>query len=337
MKSSLILAASGALMASASPVLQDRRLHITTKVVEEWVTVTVTAGDVPVATVNAFKFLQHGPGRPMFSWHPQEASTTTVQPTSQAPAPVPTPSSSSIVVAAPPPAPETTSSTVIIVPVSSSTQQPAPTTAPAVVAAPPAATSTQQEPATTKVDSPAAPSAPSGSDYASTLLYHHNIHRSNHSAGAMTWGETYAQYAQQAAAGCKFQHDLTPGGGGYGQNIAMWGSTNKQTVQDVGAVKAGAQATTNMWYNGELLLWPVSDYGKENPDMSNFEGWGHFSQVVWKESQELGCYTQFCPQGTMSPDMDAWYTVCNYYPAGNMGGGYGKNVAPPLSEARIVA
>lgn len=208
MKSSLILAASGALMASASPVLQDRRLHLTTLVVEEWVTVTVIAPDMPVATANAFKFLQHGPGRPVFSPHPQEASTTTVQPTSQAPAPVPTPSSSSIVVAAPPPAPETTSSTVIIVPVSSSTQQPAPTTAPAVVAAPPAATSTQQEPATTKVDSPAAPSAPSSSDYASTLLYHHNIHRSNHSAGAMTWGETYAQYAQEAAAGCKFQHDL---------------------------------------------------------------------------------------------------------------------------------
>lgn len=134
----------------------------------------------------------------------------------------------------------------------------------------------------------------------------------------------------------------------------MWGSTNKQTVQDVGAVKAGAQATTNMWYNGELPLWPASDYGKANPDMSNFESWGHFSQLVWKESQQLGCYTQFCPQGTMSPDMDAWYTVCNYYPAGkfdlsksnlqsltlfpgNMGGGYGTNVAPPLSEARIVA
>ncbi|KAK3489010.1 CAP domain-containing protein [Neurospora hispaniola] len=332
MKSSLILAASGALMASASPILQDRRVHFTTKVVEEWVTVTVTAGGVPFATVNAFH--EHGPGRPVYSAHPQEASAATVQPTSQAPAPVPTPSSSSIVVVAPPPAPETTSSTVIIVPVSSSTQQPAPTTAPAVVAAPPATTSTMQERATTKVDSPA---APSGSDYASTLLYHHNIHRSNHSAGAMTWGETYANYAQQAAASCVFQHDLTPGGGGYGQNIAMWGSSDKQTVQDVGAVKAGAQATTNMWYNGELSLWPASDYGKANPDMSNFEGWGHFSQLVWKESKELGCFTQFCPQGTMSSQMDVWYTVCNYYPAGNMGGEYGKNVSPPLNEALVVA
>lgn len=334
MKTSLILAASGALMASASPVLQDRRLHITTKVVEEWVTVTVTAGDVPFATANAFH--QHGPGRPMYTApvRPQEPSTTVVQPTSQAPAPVPSPSSSSIVVVAPPPAPETTSSTVIVVPVSSSTKQPEPTTAPAVVAAPPAATSTKQEPATTKVDSPAAPGA---SDYASTLLYHHNIHRSNHSAGALEWGDSYAQYAQQAAAPCKFQHDLTPGGGGYGQNIAMWGSTNKQTVQDVGAAKAGAQATTNMWYNGELPLWPASDYGKENPDMTKFEDWGHFSQLVWKESKQLGCHTQFCPQGTMSQQMDVWYTVCNYYPAGNMGGGYGKNVAPPLSQARVVA
>ncbi|KAK3396250.1 CAP domain-containing protein [Sordaria brevicollis] len=336
MKSSLIIAASGALMASASPVLQDRRLHITTKVVEEWVTVTVTAGDVPFVTANAFH--QHGPGRPMYTApRPQEPSTTAVPTTSQAPAPAPEPSSSSVVVVAPPPAPETTSSTVIFVPVSSSTKQPEPepTTAPVVVAPPPATTSAQQEPAaTTKVDAPAAPAS---SNYADTLLYHHNIHRSNHSAGALSWGETYAKYAQQAAAACKFQHDLSPGGGGYGQNIAMWGSTNKQTVQDVGSVKAGAQATTNMWYNGELPLWPASDYGKENPDMSNFEGWGHFSQLVWKETQELGCYTQFCPAGTMNPQMDVWYTVCNYYPAGNMGGGYGKNVAPPLQQARVVA
>ncbi|KAK1781167.1 CAP domain-containing protein [Copromyces sp. CBS 386.78] len=328
MKGSMILAASGALMASASPVLQDRRIHFTTKMVEEWVTVTVTAGDVPFATANAFH--QHGPGRP----HHTKFFTTVVQPTSQAPAPVPTPSSSSIVVVAAPPAPETTSSTVIIVPVSSSTEQPAPTTAPAVVAAPAAATSTKQEPATTKVDSPAASSA---GDYADTLLYHHNIHRSNHSADAMTWGESYAKYAQEAAAPCKFQHDLTPGGGGYGQNIAMWGSSNTQVVLDKGAAKAGAQATTNMWYNGELPLWPASNYGNDNPDTSNFESWGHFSQLVWKESKEVGCYTQYCPKGTMSTQMDVWYTVCNYYPPGNMGGAYGKNVGAPLGQAGIVA
>lgn len=203
MKYSMILAASGALMASASPVLQDRRLHITTKVIEEWVTVTVTAGDVPFATANAFH--QHGPGRPVYSApvRPQEPSTTAVQPTSEAPAPMPTPSSSSVVVAAPPPAPETTSATVIVV-----TEQPKPTTAPAVVAAPPAATSTkQEEAATTKAAAPAA-AAPSGNDYASTLLYHHNIHRSNHSAGALEWGDSYAEYAAQAAASCKFAHDL---------------------------------------------------------------------------------------------------------------------------------
>ena len=50
--------------------------------------------------------------------------------------------------------------------------------------------------------------------------------------------------------------------------------------------------------------------------MTHFEDWGHWSQVVWQDSKVLGCYTQFCPQGTMSKDMDTWYTVCNYYPAG---------------------
>lgn len=56
----------------------------------------------------------------------------------------------------------------------------------------------------------AASSAPAAtpSDMASTAVYHHNIHRANNSAPAMTWGDTYAGYAATVAASCKFAHDL---------------------------------------------------------------------------------------------------------------------------------
>lgn len=63
-----------------------------------------------------------------------------------------------------------------------------------------------------KVATPSAPaqdaSAAKPSDLASTAVYHHNIHRTNNSAPAMTWGSTYAGYAATVAASCKFAHDL---------------------------------------------------------------------------------------------------------------------------------
>jgi hypothetical protein len=77
-----------------------------------------------------------------------------------------------------------------------------------------------------------------------------------------------------------------------------------------------AQAITQMWYNGEVGLYPSSSYGQANPDFSNFEGWGHYSQMVWVGSTQVGCAAQYCPAGTMEPSMAAWYSVCNYYPAG---------------------
>jgi uncharacterized protein YkwD len=57
--------------------------------------------------------------------------------------------------------------------------------------------------ATTVVNEAAAPT-----DFESTVVYHHNIHRLNYSAPAIEWGQTYADYAAETAAKCKFAHDL---------------------------------------------------------------------------------------------------------------------------------
>lgn len=103
------------------------------------------------------------------------------------------------------------------------------------------------------------------------------------------------------------------GGGGYGQNLAMWGSS--EDPESFGATASVARAASNGWYNGEVNLFPASDYGKDSPNMANFKEWGHFSQLVWRETKKVGCHSQFCPPGTMS-SMGSWYTVCNYSPAG---------------------
>lgn len=105
----------------------------------------------------------------------------------------------------------------------------------------------------------------------------------------------------------------TPGGGGYGQNIAMYASTDASSLTEETVV---AQAITEMWYNGELDLYPSNAYGQANPDFTNFEQWGHYSQIVWVGSTQVGCAAQYCAPGTMNPSMGAWYSVCNYYPAG---------------------
>ncbi|KAK8123197.1 hypothetical protein PG984_011867 [Apiospora sp. TS-2023a] len=163
----------------------------------------------------------------------------------------------------------------------------------------------------------------------------HNEHRSNHSAPEATWNERIAGYAANTAATCKYAHDMKQGDADYGQNIAMWGlSSGAEKLGDVGAIN---MAITDMWYNGELGLFLPSYYGEDSPDMQNFEKWGHFSQLVWKKSTGVGCQAQFCPKGTMNDAMDTWFMVCNYYPAGNMGGAYGSNVMRPLGKANIVA
>ena len=94
----------------------------------------------------------------------------------------------------------------------------------------------------------------------------------------------------------------------------MWGSSGD--AKGLGSTEAAAQGISGMWYNGELGLFPTSSYGKDNPDMSGFESWGHFTQMVWAGSSKVGCHSQYCPAGTMYQSMGSWFTVCNYHPAG---------------------
>lgn len=89
--------------------------------------------------------------------------------------------------------------------------------------------------------------------------------------------------------------------------------------------------------------------------MSNFGHWGHFSQVLWKDSKTVGCYTHTCTpsfdrllecksdgtsylsgvkRGNNGDGIPAQFTVCNYYPLGNMGGAY-DNVGAPKGHATV--
>ena len=110
----------------------------------------------------------------------------------------------------------------------------------------------------------------------------------------------------------------------------------------------------NDMYNGEMPEYP-GPYDQDNVDTSNFNSWGHFSQIVWKGTQQVGCATQNCPGGVQNAQGTNDFTVCNYQPAGkppilpyravssnadvaeigNIQGGY-SNVGAPLGKPIIV-
>ena len=47
---------------------------------------------------------------------------------------------------------------------------------------------------------------------------------------------------------------------------------------------------------------------------------GHFTQLVWRGTREVGCGVAHCK------DLDVW--VCQYAPPGNVQGQYRENVRP---------
>ncbi|KIW87842.1 uncharacterized protein Z519_11426 [Cladophialophora bantiana CBS 173.52] len=159
--------------------------------------------------------------------------------------------------------------------------------------------------------------------YNDAILQAHNVHRRNHSAADLTWSDNLATIAAQIAASCVYAHNTAAGGGGYGQNIGA-GYTTTQVPAMIG----------NDMYNKEMPNYPLP-YEVDNVDTSKFDSWGHFSQIVWKRTQQVGCATQFCPDGVVNADFTQYFTVCNYYPPGNIQGAY-SNVGAPLGQPLTV-
>jgi len=185
------------------------------------------------------------------------------------------------------------------------------------------ATSTQTQAAISARATTTSAAGPAGTTYKDKALYHHNIHRANHSAPALTWSYKQAQIAQSIAETCVYAHNVTAGGGGYGQNIAA------------GVKPANISAiVTDLFYNGEVE-WYANLYGQAQPSMTNFEHWGHFSQVVWKGTTQVGCATVDCTGGLkgVSSDVAPYFTVCNYVNPGNYANEYGSNIGSPLGRA----
>ncbi|KAF3916784.1 hypothetical protein ABW20_dc0108211 [Dactylellina cionopaga] len=104
------------------------------------------------------------------------------------------------------------------------------------------------------------------------MIYYHNAWRAHHGTPPVVWNGTLALAAFKTATTCVYGH--TPNNP-YGENIAAGTYSN-----------FGFYAS--LWYN------EVSQYNFNNPGFA--AATGHFTQVVWKDTKQIGCaFASGCP------------------------------------------
>jgi hypothetical protein len=98
----------------------------------------------------------------------------------------------------------------------------------------------------------------------------------------------------------------------------------------------GAFVTEGL-YNGEVNNYIY--YGQE-PDLNTLNAWGHFTQIVWKSTTAVGCYTADCSSSglqNVGGNVQPYFTVCNYAPPGNFIGQFAPNVGVSIGLPSIDA
>ncbi len=127
------------------------------------------------------------------------------------------------------------------------------------------------------------------------FLSSHNAWRQQVGVPDLTWSDQMAQLAQDWAnqlknQNCAFEHRSN---NSYGENI-YWASGFTPTASDV----------VDSW-GGEII-----DYDYATNTCAPGQMCGHYTQIVWQDTQAVGCGTASCEDGSV-----LW--VCNYDPPGN--------------------
>lgn len=130
----------------------------------------------------------------------------------------------------------------------------------------------------------------------------------------LTWSDMLAEYAQEwaetLAAECDSIRHRNPNM--YGENIAArWSfGMSSPPYSGVEAVQAWAD---------ELECWTFGSIGRTEMcdracvEAQSSSGCGHYTQLVWRNTQRVGCGYASCPAGNRKMEI----IVCNYDPPGN--------------------
>lgn len=142
-------------------------------------------------------------------------------------------------------------------------------------------------------------------DVAQQILSEHNCVRSRYGSAPLEWSWDLASDAQVHADRCGFWHSsaINQLPEGQGENLSISTGT-------VG---------TNGWVEEE------SAYDCNTGNCSN-PPCGHWTQMIWNDTERVGCAIQRCTNGTVTPDgkpagwIGSELLVCRYSPPGNYKG-----------------
>ena len=134
------------------------------------------------------------------------------------------------------------------------------------------------------------------------ILENHNYHRERHQVDDLVRSSKLENIAQAYSEHLASIDQMIHSHNGYGENLFYCG----------GMEPTGASVSKN-WY-GENKNHNFSGDWKK--------GTGHFTQMVWKETKEVGF-------GKYKNKKGQTFVVANYYPAGNVMGFFKYNVFKP--------
>ncbi|WP_303903212.1 CAP domain-containing protein [Thiohalomonas denitrificans] len=141
-----------------------------------------------------------------------------------------------------------------------------------------------------------------------SMLSEHNAIRSQHELPPLRWSPSLAEDAAAWAdhlaeqESCRMVH----GESGQGENL-FWASPRR-------------------WSDGRTVIQPIEPeevvqhwaaeqafYDYATNTCRSGEQCGHYTQIVWEETEEVGCAKRICPDQSQ-----LW--VCRYHPPGNVVG-----------------
>jgi uncharacterized protein YkwD len=116
----------------------------------------------------------------------------------------------------------------------------------------------------------------------------------------LCWSNTVAAVAQAWADNCTWQHN--PDRGFLGENIFA-GSGNW--------LVSGASSAVSLW------AAEAADYDYASNSCESGKVCGHYTQIVWRSSENVGCGITLCNTGSPFGGGSWTFVVCDYDPPGN--------------------
>ncbi|XP_063727470.1 uncharacterized protein LOC134855019 [Symsagittifera roscoffensis] len=153
--------------------------------------------------------------------------------------------------------------------------------------------------------------------FQSAVLAKHNLHRGNAGLTLLQWNAGLAAKAQehtdnlaQPADSCGFAHSTSAfRDQGQGENLYKTSATGI-TDDELGTTASTAWYSEISKYKYPLLTDPVSKWDF----CVDWTKVGHFSQMMWAQTTEIGCGFTACNFNGHT------IVTCHYLPAGNMQG-----------------